>query len=319
MTSGRAKSGACTLRRRGWKSKLRRVIGPALLSTLVAAQAAEHALVLQTDFGLKDGAVAAMRGVAAGVNLRIPIHDLSHENTPFDIWEAAYRLKQAAPYWPEGTVFVSVIDPGVGTGRKSVVLKTKSGHLFVGPDNGTFTLIAEDLGVAAVRGIDESRHRRRGSDRSYTFHGRDIYAFVGARLAAGVVTFEDVGPLLEPRVVRIAHEGPRLEGDSVVGTIPMLDVRFGNVWTNITAPLFEKLAPQFGDRFRVKIARDGRTIFTAVVPFVRTFGEVSEGAPLLYLNSLLSVSLALNMDNFAKKYGISSGADWTVRLEKAAP
>src|SRR5262245_34894382 len=167
----------------------------------LAATAAEHPLVLQTDFGLKDGAVAAMRGVAAGVSLRIPIYDLSHENTPFNIWEAAYRLKQAAPFWPAGTVFVSVIDPGVGTERKSIVLKTKSGHLFVGPDNGTFTLVAEELGVAAVRLIDESKHRRGGSEKSYTFHGRDIYAFVGARLAGEVVTFDEVGPLLEPRVI----------------------------------------------------------------------------------------------------------------------
>src|SRR5215217_2093429 len=132
---------------------------------MTASHAAEHALVLQTDFGLKDGAVAAMRGVAVGVSPRIAIHDLSHENTPFNIWEAAYRLKQAAPYWPEGTVFVSVVDPGVGTERKSIVLKTKSGHIFVGPDNGSFTLIAEELGIAAVRQIDETKNRRRGSEK----------------------------------------------------------------------------------------------------------------------------------------------------------
>ena len=96
----------------------------------------------------------------------------------FQPWEAAYRLKQAAPYWPEGTVFVSVVDPGVGSERKAIVLQTKSGHYFVGPDNGTFSLIAEDLGIAAVRAIDEKKHRRRGSDRSHTFHGRDVFAFV---------------------------------------------------------------------------------------------------------------------------------------------
>ena len=150
-------------------------------------RAAEHALVLQTDFGTKDGAVAAMRGIAVGVSAKLALFDLSHDNTPFDIWEAAYRLKQAAPFWPEGTVFVSVIDPGVGTARKSVVLKTRSGHFFVGPDNGTWTLVADELGVAAVREIDETKNRRVGSGRSYTFHGRDVFAFVGARLAGGVM------------------------------------------------------------------------------------------------------------------------------------
>ena len=278
--------------------------------------AAEHALVLQTDFGLRDGAVAAMRGVATGVSLRIPIHDLSHENTPFNIWEAAYRLKQAAPYWPAGTVFVSVVDPGVGTERKSVVVQTKSGHLFVGPDNGTFTLIAEDLGIAAVRAIDETKHRRRGSEKSYTFHGRDIFAFVGARLAAGVVSFEGVGPELEARVVMLAYERPRFEDGALLGTIPALDFQYGNVWTSIDAELFAKLDPRVGERFAVRILRKGKVVFAGELPYARTFGEVGEGAPLLYLNSLLNVSFALNMADFAKQHGIASGGDWIVRIEK---
>lgn len=294
----------------------RRVIVGVFAVAAAVATAAEHALVLQTDFGLRDGAVAAMRGVAAGVSLRIPIHDLSHENSPFNIWEAAYRLKQAAPYWPEGTVFVSVVDPGVGTERKSVVLKTKSGHLFVGPDNGTFTLITEELGIVAVRAIDETKHRRRGSEKSYTFHGRDIFAFVGARLAAGVVSFEDVGPLLEPRVVMLAYERPRLENGALLGTIPALDFQYGNVWTSIDAELFAKVNPRVGDRFKIRIARAGKVVFSDELPYARTFGEVGEGAPLLYLNSLLNVSFALNMADFAKKHGIASGGDWSVRIEK---
>ncbi len=278
--------------------------------------AAEAPLVLQTDFGLKDGAVAAMRGVAAGVSVRLPVHDLSHENTPYNIWEAAYRLKQAAPFWPAGTVFVSVVDPGVGTARKSVVLQTKSGHFFVGPDNGTWTLVAEELGIAAVRAIDETKHRRAGSERSYTFHGRDIFAFVGARLAAGVVRFEDVGPLQEPRVVALAYERARLEGGVLVGTVPALDPQFGNVWTNIDDTLFAKLAPKFGDRFRVVIARAGATVFDGTVPYARTFGDVPEGAPLLYVNSLLNLALALNQGDFARAHRIASGAEWSVRIER---
>jgi len=231
----------------------------ALAANLAAA--ADHVLVLQSDFGLKDGAVAAMRGVAVGVDPRLAIHDLSHENTPFGIWEAAYRLKQAAPFWPEGTVFVSVIDPGVGTERRSVVLKTKSGHFFVSPDNGSLTLVAEELGVAALRQIDETRHRRRGSERSYTFHGRDVFVFVGARLAAGVVKFDDVGPLLEPHVVSLPYERPRREGSVLIGTIPFLDFQYGNVWTNLDEALFNRLAPKFGDRFRVTISRANATVF----------------------------------------------------------
>ncbi|HYD85026.1 MAG TPA: SAM-dependent chlorinase/fluorinase, partial [Opitutus sp.] len=125
---GRAASIACKQAPAFCWRKWMGSLGAVLVMTFAAG--AEQALVLQTDFGTKDGAVAAMKGVAVGVNPRLAIFDLSHENTPFDVWEAAYRLKQAAPFWPAGTVFVSVIDPGVGTPRKSVVLQTKSGHFF---------------------------------------------------------------------------------------------------------------------------------------------------------------------------------------------
>jgi S-adenosylmethionine hydrolase len=216
-------------------------------------------------------------------------------------------------------VFVSVVDPGVGTARKSIVLKTKSGHVLVGPDNGTFTLVADDLGIAAVREIDETKHRRKGSTSSHTFHGRDIFVFVGARLASGAAAFEEVGPLLEPRVVVLAYERPRLDGGALIGTIPSLDFRFGNVWTNLDTDLFTQLKPRIGERFRVTILRAGKKVFTGELPYARTFGDVPEGAPLLYLNSLLNVSFALNMGDFSKQHGIQSGSDWTVRLERAAP
>ncbi|PAW67198.1 MAG: hypothetical protein B9S34_06020 [Opitutia bacterium Tous-C1TDCM] len=284
-----------------------------------ALAAAESALVLQTDFGLRDGAVAAMRGIAVGVNPRLAIHDLSHENTPFDIWEGAYRLKQAAPFWPKGTVFVSVIDPGVGTERRSVVAETKTGHYFVTPDNGTLTLVAEDMGIVAVRRIDETKHRRPGSDRSYTFHGRDIFAFVGARLAAGAIAFADVGPLLEPKVVALPYAKARRDGAALAGGIPVLDFRYGNVWTDLDETLFAELRPEFGQRFRVTIARAGRTVYTGEMPYARTFGEVPPGQPLLYLNSLLKVAVALNVGDFARTHGVGSGPEWSVRVERVQP
>ena len=290
----------------------------ALFIVCAALVRGEAALVLQTDFGTKDGAVAAMKGVAVGVSPRLAIHDLSHENTPFDVWEAAYRLKQTAGYWPAGTVFVSVIDPGVGTERKSVVLKTKSGHYFVGPDNGTWTLVAEELGVEAVREIDEARNRRKDSEKSYTFHGRDVYAYTGARLAAGVMTFEDVGPELGASVVELAYEKARREDGALIGTIPYLDFQFGNVWTNLGEKLFAELGVQPGERLKVTIRRGGEVVYAGEMPYARTFGDVPEGAPLVYLNSLLNVSFALNMGNFAEKHGIGFGAEWSVRVEKVA-
>lgn len=309
----RARAAIC-----GWKAGARLCL-VWVLAMLPSAFAADRALVLQSDFGLRDGAVAAMRGIAFGVSQRLALHDLSHDNAPFDIWEAAYRLKQAAPFWPAGTVFVSVIDPGVGTERAAIVVETKSGHFFVAPDNGTLTFVAEELGVAAVRRIDESVHRRPGSDRSYTFHGRDLFAYVGARLAAGVVRFADVGPLLEKPAVMLAYERPRREGAALVGAVPVLDIQYGNVWTNIDEGLFATLTPRFGDRFRVEIAREGKVVFSGELRYAATFADVPKSAPLMYLNSLMNVSFALNVGNFANTHGIGSGPGWTVRVEKAQP
>ena len=288
-----------------------------LVALATAIGHAQHALVIQTDFGTKDGAVAAMKGVAFGVDPHLAIFDLSQENTPYDIWEAAYRLHQTCPYWPEGTVFVSVIDPGVGTSRASVVLKTKSGQYFVGPDNGTWTLIAEEFGIQAVRRIDEKLNRRPGSEKSYTFHGRDIYAFTGARLASGKITFEQVGPLLDAQIVSLPYAKPALKDGVLIGTIPSIDFHYGNVWTNIPDALFRELKPQFGDKFAVTIFHDGKEVYRGVIPYTSTFGDVKEGEPLLYLNSLLNVAFALNMGSFSEKFGLSSGGGWTVRVEKA--
>src|SRR3978361_2319427 len=153
---------------------LRSILVLVLLLTAGSLFAQNKIVVFQSDFGLKDGAVSAMKGVATGVSPDLKLYDLTHEIPAYNIWEAAYRLEQTVPYWPAGTVFVSVVDPGVGTARKSVGLKTKSGQFIVTPDNGTLTLVAESLGIEEIREIDENLNRRKGSEASYTFHGRDV-------------------------------------------------------------------------------------------------------------------------------------------------
>ena len=156
-----------------------------------------------------------MKGVAMGVSTDLKLFNLTHEIPAYNIWEAAYRLEQTVPYWPKGTVFVSVVDPGVGTTRKSVVLKTKTGQFIVTPDNGTLTLIAETEGIAEIRQIDEVLNRRKNSQASYTFHGRDVYAYTGARLAAGVISFEQVGMKLPDEVVQIPYQQAIKEGNKL--------------------------------------------------------------------------------------------------------
>jgi S-adenosylmethionine hydrolase len=269
-------------------------------------------VVFQSDFGVKDGAVSAMKGVAMGVSPDLKLYDLTHEIPAYNIWEAAYRLEQTVRYWPAGTVFVSVVDPGVGTTRKSVVLKTKSGQYIVTPDNGTLTLIAESLGIDEIRQIDESINRRKDSEKSYTFHGRDVYAFTAARLAAGVITYEQVGPLLPKQVVSIPYQKAVLDGKTLKGNISILDVQYGNVWTNIPDSLFDRLKPKYGDMVHFTIFYKGKAIYKGDAPYSQTFGEVAVGKPLAYLNSLLQLSFALNQGDFAKTYGIASGSDWSV-------
>ena len=182
-----------------------------IIAGAITTSAQNRIVVFQSDFGLKDGAVSAMKGVSMSVSPDLKLFDLTHEIPAYNIWEAAYRLEQTVMYWPAGTVFVSVVDPGVGTSRKSVVLKTNSGHFIVTPDNGTLTLIAGSLGIAEVREIDEAVNRRKGSEKSYTFHGRDVYAYTAARLAAGVIRFEEVGQELPKQVVRIPYQAAALE------------------------------------------------------------------------------------------------------------
>jgi S-adenosylmethionine hydrolase len=287
-----------------------------LIGIVTGCQHKKGIVVFQSDFGLKDGAVSAMKGVAMEVDPNLKLYDLTHEIPPYNIWEAAYRLQQTAPFWPAGTVFVSVIDPGVGTARKSVVLKTKTGQYFVTPDNGTLTLISQSLGIESVREINEELNRRKNSGASYTFHGRDVYAYTGARLAAGVISFEQVGRELPAAVVTIPYQKAVFQGDSILGNIPILDIQYGNVWTNINDSIFKMLHVEPKVKVEVKINKNGSLVFDRDIEFVHTFGEVPEGKPLAYMNSLLNFSLAINMGNFADSFRINSGAEWNIVVKK---
>ena len=273
-------------------------------------------LVFQTDFGLVDGAVSAMYGVAYTVMPDLKIHDLTHDITPFNIWEASYRLIQTINYWPEGTVFVSVVDPGVGSDRKSVVAKTKSGRYVVTPDNGTLTHVIRFEGIEAVREIDENINRLPRSGESYTFHGRDVYAFTGARLAAGIIDFEGVGPELPvDSLTGLPIVEPYLEGNAACGTIDVLDVRFGSLWTNIPRSLFLETGVQYGDRVSITIENDTRCVYRNIIQFARSFADVYVGEALAYVNSLDCMAVAINQGSFARAYNVGTGNSWRIRIE----
>lgn len=274
-------------------------------------------LVFQSDFGLVDGAVSAMEGVALGVDPSLKIHHLTHDITPYNIFEGSYRLFQTVNYWPEGTVFVSVVDPGVGTKRKSVVAKTKSGQYIVTPDNGTLTHLNMFCGIVELREIEESINRRKNTELSYTFHGRDVYAYTGARLASGVITYEEVGkqlPLEEIVELPVKQTEYDSEQKKVTGCIDILDVRFGSLWTSITRDDFYQLQPEFGQRYEVSIYHDQMLAYQNQIVYQHSFGEVAVGSPLIYVNSVYRVGIAINQGSFARAYNVGTGENWHVSI-----
>lgn len=292
-----------------------RLLAICVLFSSISIFAQKGILVIQTDFGLKDAAVSTMKGVAMQVSSQLRVFDLTHEIPAFNIWEAAYRLEQTAKYWPAGTVFVSVVDPGVGSERKSVVLKTKSGHYFVSPDNGTLTLVSQSLGIAAVREIDEKVNRLKGSNDSYTFHGRDVYVYTAARLAAGVIKFEQVGKRLADSVIRIPFQQAEIKDGLIRGNIPVLDIQYGNVWTNIPEKLLNTAGIHYGDNLEVTIWDEQTPVYRGILPFVRTFADVAPQREMCYINSLLNFSVAINLGNFANMYHVGSGPQWRIEVK----
>ena len=275
-------------------------------------------LIIQTDFGTADGAVCAMYGVSYGVDPELRITDLTHDIPQYDIWEASYRLIQTVNYWPEGSVFVSVVDPGVGSTRRSIVAKTTTGQYIVTPDNGTLTHVKRMCGITEARIIDENVNRLPGSGESYTFHGRDIYAYTGARLAAGVITFEGVGPSVEAEsVIELPVVEAAYNGDRVSGTIDVLDVRFGSLWTNISRDLFLKIGVKHGQRVEISIENETRTLYKNILVYAKSFADVYVGEPLIYVNSLDCMAVAINQGSFAKAYNIGTGNKWQITMRKA--
>lgn len=270
-------------------------------------------MIIQADF-----AGLVMTGVAYSVHPDLRVHNLRPLIPLYDIAAASASLAYNAQTWPAGTVFVSVVDPGVGTERKSVVLKTRNGLYFVSPDNGSLSGPASQYGIEAVREIDESVNRRPGTDWSHTFHGRDVYAYTGARLAAGVIDFEGVGPLLPAEVMTLNIPAGSYSSGVFYGRVAGGVDRLGNIYFNIRREAFEQDSPVYGDRYRVEIRSGEDKVWSGSVPYVRAFGDVPVGDTLLFINSSGDLALAINQGNFAATHDVGYGVSWTVRLEREA-
>lgn len=274
-------------------------------------------LVFQSDFGLSDGAVSAMKATAYKVHGDLVLSDVTHDIDPFNIWEASYRLFQVFEFWPDGTVFVSVVDPGVGSDRKSVVARLENDKMIVTPDNGTLSHLAIHGKILELREIDESVNRLKGSEGSHTFHGRDVYAYTGARLACGAIEYDGVGGELNPEsAVLIVKNDIVIRKDALVGTVEILDKRFGHIWSDISEDNLERLNIDYGDRLNVRIFHEGKDYYNGVAPFCKSFFEVGPGDELAYINSMMGLAVAAHGGGMSDAYGIKSGPDWKIEISK---
>ena len=276
-------------------------------------------ILIQTDFSLSWSAVAQMKGVMKQVDPELEIVDLCHDIKTFDPWEASLSLQATEPYWPKGTIFVSVVDPGVGTARRACAARLKDGMIIITPDNGSLTHLLHSVGVEQVREIDESINRYPAKEQVSVFHGRDLFGYCAARLAAGVISFEEVGPeypvseIVECEEYRIE---PVVRNHYAQGFILTGVKHFGGISLNVTNQDFQNTAISYGDNAEVTITYQGRTCFHQTMPFVHSFGEVPKGAALLYEGSSGYLSIDLNQGNFMEEYEIGCGKDWTVTIQK---
>lgn len=274
-------------------------------------------LVFQTDFTYKEGAICSMYGVVKSVDRSLEIFDGTHEIPHFDTWSASYRLYQSMRFWPKGTIFVSVVDPGVGTARKACVAKTKDGYYIVTPDNGTLSHIKHYVGIDEVREIDETINRLKATEGTSIFHGRDLFGYCAARLGSGIITYEQVGPSYSVTDI-VEHsiwEG-RMSGETAEGIFEICDPNFGNLWSNISVELLLSNGFSYGETVRVKIYHKGKEVYNEVIPFAKSFGYVRQGEAVLYNNELMKASVALCMGNFMEKYQMGFGEDWRVSITK---
>jgi len=263
-----------------------------------AAQKYPPTIVFMTDFGVVDDSVALCRGVMYGIMPGVRIVDLTHQVTPFSILDGARFLYGATPYFPAGTVFVVVIDPGVGSTRKAIVARSKRGQFFVLPDNGLLTLVEQRDGIEAVREITNPEWMI-GSKLSSTFHGRDIFSPAGAHVARGD-DWTNAGPEMAVKdLVRLELKAATLDERGLNATVIATDGPFGNLVTNVDADDFLKLGYQRGQEVPVTVG--GRSM---KMKFVKTFSDVPVNEPLLYIDSRGHLGLAVNQNSFAATYGI---------------
>src|SRR5579864_1939158 len=253
-------------------------------------------IVFMTDFGTANDAVAICRAVIYGIAPGVRITDITHQVTPYSIEEASRFLFGVTPYYPPGTVFLVVVDPGVGTSRKAIAVKSKKGQYFILPDNGVISAVLERDGLESAREI-ANREWMILAPVSSTFHGRDIFSPSAAHLAAGW-DFNLIGPVV-PQLVRLSPKASTATDRGIQGDLIGVDDPYGSLISNITGEQFKQLGYSLGDKILLQINKKPLTL-----PYVRTFMDVQVGESLLYIDSRGRVGTAVNQGSYARKFNI---------------
>ena len=244
-----------------------------------------------TDFGTNNGYVAQMKGVALGIT-NAKLVDITHEITPHNIREGAFILQTVVPYYPVGTVHVAVVDPGVGTERRGIIITTRS-HILIGPDNGLLMPAAHFLGDFTIYEITNKQYMLNSV--SNTFHGRDVFTPVAAHITNGV-PFEEIGNRIND-FVDLDFGQVEITDKTATGKVVYID-RFGNIITNITG--FKLLDVfQYDKKVMVFIGGDYKQLF-----FVRSYGFVKKGQMLATIGSSNYLEIGVNQGNAAKKLSV---------------
>jgi S-adenosylmethionine hydrolase len=267
-------------------------------SAVLAQTDAPRVIGFMTDFDVKDDAVGICKAVMLGIAPQVRIVDITHQVTPYDIAQAGRFLAGSAPYFPRNAVFVTVIDPGVGSTRKAIIAKSKVGQYFVLPDNGLITGVAERDGLVGAREITNPAWMM-GAKLSSTFHGRDIFSPAGAHLARGD-DWTEAGPeVAVATLVRLQNTTASIDGQGLHALVIGTDGPYGNLVLNVPAETFARLGYRLGDRVPVTIAGSAYTL-----PFVRTFSDVPVGEGLLYIDSRGRLSVGIDQGNFSEAHHV---------------
>jgi S-adenosylmethionine hydrolase len=259
-------------------------------------------IALFTDFGTRDAYVAQLKGAILSVHPTAQLVDLTHEVRAFDVRAAAYLLDASARYFPARTIFVAVVDPGVGTARRPVLLVTRAEKYYVGPDNGLFTRVMEREGFQDAYVLTQAAYFL--PQVSTTFHGRDLFGPVAAHLARGIEPAQ-FGPHVTD-LVQLPYARPQRMGETVVGEVAYLD-HYGNIATNIPSEMLTDLIP--GQWLTLTLAERPH-----VLPFVETYGTGVQEQLICLINSNNAYEIALPHGNAAARLAVQVGDRIVLKL-----